>query len=150
MKRTRPSSRASTGRLERTARAERGLPLDHVDEVVQLEQVDADRRRAVERAVDLFARAGAVALPGLRRDEETVAVLRQPRREPAARVAVRRSGVDVVDAVLEQQLEGRVRLGLRERAECRGTEDRACALVAGASERRFLDHVCTLTCASAV
>ena len=74
-------------------------------------------------------------------------MLRQPRREPQLRVAVRRSGVDVVDAVLEQQLERRVGLGLRERAERRGAEDRARALVAGAPEWRFRDHPLRLTCA---
>ena len=93
------------GRFERAAFAQRSLPLDHVDEVVQLEQVDAIDAEPVERAADLLARAGAVALPGLRREEEPVAVLAQPRREPQLRVAVRRSGVDVIDAVLEQQLE---------------------------------------------
>ena len=42
----------------------------------------------------------------------------------------------MVDAVLEQQLERGVGLGLGERAERRGAEDRARALVAGAPERR--------------
>ncbi len=58
------------GRLERAAFAQRGLPLDHVDEVVQLDQVDVVDAEAVERAADLLARAVAVALAGLRREEE--------------------------------------------------------------------------------
>ena len=90
------------GRFERTAFAQRSLPLDHVDEVVELEQIDAFDTEPVERAANLLARAGAVSLPGLRREEEPVAVLAQPRREPQLRVAVRRSGVDVIDAVLEE------------------------------------------------
>ena len=76
------------GRFERTAFAQRGFPLDHVDEVVQLEQVDVVDAEAVERAANLLVRAGSVALPGLRRDEEMVAVLREPRRKPQLRVAV--------------------------------------------------------------
>jgi hypothetical protein len=37
---------------------------------VQLEQVDAVDAEAVERAADLLARAGAVTLTGLRREEK--------------------------------------------------------------------------------
>jgi hypothetical protein len=41
---------------------------------VQLEQVDVIDTETVEGAANLLARAGPVALPGLRREEETVAV----------------------------------------------------------------------------
>ena len=72
------------GRFERAAFAQRGLPLDHVDEVVQLDQVDVVDAEPVERAADLLARAGAVALAGLRREEEPVAVLRAATARAAA------------------------------------------------------------------
>src|SRR5206468_7581387 len=98
--------------FERAALAQRGLPLDRIDEVVQLEQVDAVDAEAVERAADFLARARAIALAGLCRQEETVAMLRQQRGKPELGVAVRRRGVDVVDAVLEELLERAVRLGL--------------------------------------
>ena len=62
------------GCFERAALAQRGLPLDHVDEVVQLQQVDAIDAEAFERAADLLARACAVALAGLGREEEPVAM----------------------------------------------------------------------------
>ena len=75
-------------RLERAAGAQRGLPLDHVDEVVQLDQVDLVDAEPVERAADLLACAGAVALAGLGREEELLAVLRQPGRDPQLGVAV--------------------------------------------------------------
>ena len=94
----------------------------------------------------LDARTGAVSLTGLRREEKPIAVLAQPRGEPQLRVAVRRSGVDVIDAVLEQELERGIGLGLTERTERCSTEDRARALVAGAPEWRYRDHVCRLTC----
>ena len=136
------------GGFERAPFAQRGLPLDHVDEVVQLQQVDVIDAEAFERAVNLLASAGSVALPGLRGDEEPVAVLLQPRREPQLGAAVRGSGIDVVDAVLEQQLKRLVGLGLGDRAERRGAEERARAVVAGAPERRFRDHTLRLTCAA--
>ena len=64
----------------------------------------------------------------------------EPGREPQLRVAVARGGVDVVHAVLEQQRERLVRLLLRDRAERRGAEDDAGAVVAGRSERCPGDH----------
>ena len=124
-------------RFERTAFAQRGLPLDHVDEVVQLDQVDLIDAEPVERAADLLVRAGAVALPGLRREEEAVAMLRQPGREPQLRFAIGRGRVDVVDAVLEQQLQRGVRLGL-----CEGIaappRRRSCACFRGQCSRMAL------------
>ena len=88
-------------RLQRTVLAQGELPVDYVDEVVQLEQVDVVDAEAVERAADLLACAGVVALAGLRRQEETVAVPLEPWGEPQLGVAVRGGRVDVVHAVLE-------------------------------------------------
>src|SRR3982751_321207 len=106
--------------VERSAFPQRELPLDHVDQVVQLEQIDAIDAEPVERPADLLARARVVALSGLRREEETFAMTAQPGRDPELRVTVRGGGIDVVDAVLEQELERLVRLGLRDGAERRG------------------------------
>ena len=47
--------------LERTALAQRELPLDDVHEVVQLEQVDPVDAQSLERSVDLLLRALVVA-----------------------------------------------------------------------------------------
>jgi hypothetical protein len=47
-------------RLEGAVRAQSGLPLDHVDQIVQLNRVHLVYPEAVERAADLFAR-GTVA-----------------------------------------------------------------------------------------
>ena len=58
------------GGLERAAGAERDVPLDHVDEVVQLDRVDVVDAQAVERAADLLARRRVRALAGLGGDEE--------------------------------------------------------------------------------
>ena len=64
----------------------------------------------------------------------------QPGRETQLGVAVARGDVDVVDAVLEQELECRIGLALGDLPERRRPEDHARALVAGCSERRLLDH----------
>src|SRR4051794_6435716 len=133
--------------FERTAVAQRDLPLVRVDEVVQLEEVDFLDAETLERATELVARRRVLTLARLRRKEEVVAVLREPRREAQLGIAVRRSGVDVVDTVLEQhvEVERRICFRLRKRAERGRTEDRARALVARSAEcgcrnqRRALD-----------
>jgi hypothetical protein len=102
-------------RLKSSVLAERELPLDHVDQVVQLQQVDVVDAETLERASNLFARSLVVALFGLRRKEEPARVALEPRCDPQLRVAVRGGGVDVVDAVFEQDLERRIRFALRER-----------------------------------
>ena len=135
------------GCLQRATLAERGLPLVRIDEVVQLQEVDVVDPEAVERPADLVAGTGTITLARLRRQEELVAVLREQWREPKLGVAVRRSGVDVIDALLEEQLEGRVGFRLRDRAQGRGAEDRARAVVPGAPERRSRDHPLSLAAA---
>ena len=120
--------------LERAALAERLLPLAHVDEVVQLDQVDRVDAQPVERAVDLLAGSGAVALAGLRREEEAVAVPREPGGEPQLGVAVGGGGVDVVDAMLEQRFERAVGFRLRDASRA-PPRRRSCACSRGRSTR---------------
>ena len=127
-------------RLERAARPERRLPLALVDEVVQLEQVDTVGLEQLERAPDLLACGPVLALAGLGREEEVRAVLAHPRPDPELGVAVARSRVDVVDAVLEQELERAVRLVLRGLAERGCAEQRPRADVPGRAEGELLDH----------
>ena len=50
-------------RLERAALAQGGLPLDRVDQVVQLDQVDVVDSQPLQRAPDPLAGARAVARP---------------------------------------------------------------------------------------
>jgi len=131
-------------RFERSARTERGLPLDHVDEVVQLEQVDRVDAEPVERPPDLLARPYAVAAAGLRGQEESLPVTSEPRRKAQLGLAVRGGGVDVVHTELDQRLQGIVGLGLGDRRERGRAEDRAGALVARRAERSPGDHHPTL------
>jgi hypothetical protein len=75
-------------RLQRSLFPQCELPLDHVDEVVQLEEIDVFHAESFERAPDLVPRAGVVALARLRREEDLGAMLPEPRREPQLRVPV--------------------------------------------------------------
>src|SRR5262249_8871193 len=94
----------------------------------------------VERAPDLLARRRAVTLAGLGCEEEPLAILREPGGEPKLGVAVGRRGVDVIHAVLEEDVEGAIGFSLREVRERRGSEDRARALVPGRTKRGLRDH----------
>ena len=127
MKRTRPSSRASTAASQRAALAQRGVPLDRVDEVVQLEQVDLVDAEPLERAVDLLAGGRVVRSPVLVARKKRLGLAPQPRREAQLRVAVARRGVDVVDAVLEQHVERAVGLALRDARARRRRRSSACS-----------------------
>ena len=57
-------------RLQRATLAQCGLPLDDVDQVVQLQQVDVVDAQPLEGAVELLLRALVVACVRLRGDEE--------------------------------------------------------------------------------
>src|SRR5262249_34050634 len=112
-----------------------GLPLGVLHQVVHLDEVDVRNAQPFERAVQALTRAGCGAVAGLRGQEEARAMLRHPRADAQLRVAVRRRGVDVIDAVLEQQLENLIGLLLAHGAERCCAEDHPCAAVAGSSER---------------
>jgi len=64
--------------LQRTILAEGELPLDDVDEVVQLEQVDLIDAEPIERAVELLFRPFVVARVRLGGDEEGSRVPLEP------------------------------------------------------------------------
>jgi hypothetical protein len=65
-------------RLERAILAKCGFPLDDVDKVVQLQQVDVVDAQALERAVELLLRALVVACVRLGGDEERPRVPLEP------------------------------------------------------------------------
>src|SRR5207247_7120528 len=65
------------GGVERSAFPQSELPFDHVDQVVQLEQIDAIDAETIERSANLLARPRVVALFGLRGEEEPVAMASQ-------------------------------------------------------------------------
>ena len=65
-------------RLERATLAQCGFPLDDVDQVVQLQQVDVVDTQALEGAVELLLRALVVACVRLCSDEERPRVPLEP------------------------------------------------------------------------
>ncbi len=132
-------------RLDRAAVPQRRLPLDDVNEVVQLDQVDVVDAEPVERAPDALLRALVVAVVRLCRDEEPAWLAPHPRCDAQLGVAVRGRSIDVVDSVSEQQVERALGVRMRDVAERSRAEDRAAALVAGDAERRGRDHVPTLS-----
>jgi hypothetical protein len=67
-------------RLERAARTERDLLFLGLDQVVQLDQVDAVDAHALERTLELGARTRGRALRRLGRQEEPAAVGSKPGR----------------------------------------------------------------------
>ena len=107
---------------------------------MQLDEVDAIHAQPLERAVEILARARGGAASRLGGEEEVLAVARHPRADAKLGVAVARGGVDVVDAVPEQQLQRAVGLRLARLGERGRAEEGDRAAVPGASERSPLDH----------
>lgn len=130
---------------QRAIFAERGLPLRLVDQVVELDEIDVVHFEPPERRTDLVARFRVRALPGLRREEETVAPLaREPLRDVELRVAVARGGVQMVEVVPENERERAVGLRFGHARERRAAEKRPAAFVTGLPEGRARDHRATI------
>ena len=89
------------------------------------------------------ARARALVRPisSLGRQEEVPAMLAHPRTDSQFRIAIGGRGVDMVDAVFEQEVEYWISLILFHAPKRCGTKNDACALMAGPSERMFRNHV---------
>src|SRR5215203_6842435 len=131
--------RAHNG-LQHTAGSEGCLPVRLVDEVVQLNQINLVGTKPLERPGDLRVRVVTPPLPGFRRQEQVRPVCLHSRPDPQLCVAVACGRVDVVDAVLAEQLHRVIRFGLRDVTESRGPEDGAGALVSSTSELQNRDH----------
>ena len=127
--------------VERAAGAERLVPFDRVRERVKLPEVDVVHAEAVERALELVARAFLVSPACLGGQEEPSGLVLEPRRDAELGVSIRGGDVDVVDSVLEERLEGLVGDALGDAAEGGRAEDDPGALVAGAAELGLRDHL---------
>jgi hypothetical protein len=108
---------------------------------VQLDQVEPLGAQPLQRAPDLVPRLPVAALAGLGREEEISSVTIHPRSNPKLGIAVGGCRVDVVDAVLEQEVEHAIGGALVDLAECCAAEDHRRAAMAGPSEGAFLDHI---------
>ena len=99
--------------MESPVFAQRKLPLDHIDEVVELDQVDVVDTQPVERAPYFLPRSLYFLSPVFVATKNSWVAL-QPRRNTQLRAAVRRGGIDVVHTMLEQQRESGVGFLLRD------------------------------------
>jgi hypothetical protein len=93
--------------------------------------------------MEFFARTFLVTFVTLRGKEEAARLSLQPRSDTELSISVAGRGVDVVDPVLEQDVQCLVRDLLGHAAERCGTEQDASALVPGAAELNFVDHLVT-------
>src|SRR5438105_4723536 len=137
--RSTPSPIRSSG-TRLSAWAESLVPLDRIGEGVDLPQVDVVHVQPVERPTNLLAGALLIASVALGGEKETARLALQPGRDPQLRFAIARCGVDVVDAVAEEDLEGLIRDLLRDPTQRRRTENDPRALVPGAPEQSLWDH----------
>src|SRR6266567_3311719 len=80
-------------------------------------------------------------------EEEILAVARHPGSDTQFGVPVAGRGVDMIDAVCQEDVQHTIRLCLGRAAECRRTKERDRAQVSGASKRSFLNHGVLLACA---
>ena len=127
--------------FQRAARPQDVIEFYQRRDVMQLDKVKLAGLQPFQGAADLRGRLAAAALPGFGGQEEIPAVLFHPRADPQFGVAVRCGDVDVVHAVPEQNLEGRIRVGApadsgkRRRAEHGPRGRMACF-----PERYFFNH----------
>ena len=112
MKRTRSLLARFDGRFERAARPHDDIPLIRRDQMVKLKQVHMIRLEPVQRPMDPLPGLLIRPLAGFGRQEKLFPVLLHPRADAQLRVAVAEGGVDVVDAVAQQQIERAIGLVL--------------------------------------
>ena len=129
------------GRFQRATLSERGLPLDDVHQVVELDEIDPVDSETLERSMDLVLGPRVVAFSRLRCQEEGVRALLQPGCDAKLGIPVGRCRVDVVDSMLQHKLQRPLCLGMGCFAERCCTEERPGALVSGAPELRPGDHL---------
>ena len=127
-------------RFERAAGPHGLIPVVGMSQGVELDQVDVVDAQPLERAMEVLARLGRRPAAGLRREKEVLPVTGHPRPDAELGVAVPRGGVDVVDAVPEQQVERAIGVGLTGPRQRGPAEEGHRARVTGASERASLDH----------
>ena len=135
MNRVRPSSRARARASTAPTRAVGDLPFVLLDEVVQLDQIDVVDPHPLERALE--GRPGPCRPPGRRSWWRGTprAVVGEPRLQAILGLAVRRRGVDVVDACRLDLGEDAVGGALTDPAEPGGAEDDPGRVVPGPPER---------------
>ena len=100
------------------------------------------RLEPLQRPVNPLPSLLIAPLTGFGRQEERIPVSLHPRADAQFRLTVAERGVDVVDAVAQQQIERAVGFRLSAFGHRIRAEDDAGAQVAGAAEGRLGDHRC--------
>ena len=126
--------------LDHTTGGEGRLPLVVLHQVVDLDELDVIGAQPGERPLQLGAGGRARALTGLGGEEDAVAVVGEPGRQPQLGVAVAGGGVDVVHPVAGDQPEGVVGPLLAHGPQGSRPEEHAGAVVPGPAEGHRRDH----------
>src|SRR5919106_4673446 len=120
--------------LERTARARGATEVLDVANRVELDEVDVLDLQPLERTTDRVVRPRHGTVAGLGRQEDLTADPRHPDAESHLGLAVRRRGVEVVDAGVERLADRGVGDLLRDVADRRPAEDENAAQVTDTPE----------------
>src|SRR5215831_20566987 len=128
------------GRLERPARPHRHIPVVGMPERVQLDQIDVIDPEPLERPVDVLARLARGPRAGLRGEKEVLPMASHPRPDTQLGVSIASGGVDVIDAVAQENIQTAVGGRLIHLREGGAAEQRQTALMTGPSERPSLDQ----------
>jgi hypothetical protein len=121
-------------------RRHRLLPSLLVDQIMQLNQIDLTDTHPLEGPLETRPGRRPVALSGLRRQEDAVAVCAQPGLEVQLCVAIGSGHVDVVDSVSVDQFERRFDTGGLHCGERRCAEDHASTVETGGAKGLGRDH----------
>src|SRR5271168_298506 len=126
--------------FERAARSQSGSPLILGCQVVHLDQIDLIDPQPLERAMETIARALVGAVAGFGGEKKPLAMLAHPWADAQFRLAVRRGGVEMIDAVFEEHLEHAVGFVLLHPAERCGSEKNPSTLMPRFPEWTCFDH----------
>lgn len=91
-------------RFERAVRSQGSLPFCLLDQVVHLDQIDLINLQAFERTMETRACALVGPIASLGRQEKVSAMLAHPKADSQFRIAIGGCGVDMINAVFEQEL----------------------------------------------
>ncbi len=132
--------------LQSSTRSHGNFPLIRLDEHMHLPQVDMIRSQQIEGTMEMLLCFLVGPLFGFGGQEKVVAVALYPGAEQLLGGAIAVGSVDMVDAILKQQLHRTVGFGLGNAAERGRAKDCTRTLMPGATKRPFLNHGALLTC----
>ena len=122
------------GRIDGAARAQRCVPLNGVNEVMQLPQVHIINAHALQGAVQFLFCLLCCTGTSFRCYKELRAVLGKPWGDAQFCISVACRAVYVIDPIALQYLQRAVRLLLCDSAESSGSKNSACAHVTGTAK----------------